>query len=631
MPRGRRKSPSAKSDSQPGPSPRVLWRRWLPWPAAALATIVLLSLAFAPFDQWYLGYVALAGWTVMVVTGPRTRRTLLIAWAVGALYWAVTLYWLWWITLVGYFALVFYLSLYWLAAGALLRTARRRGIPMVIALPIFWVALEYARAYVISGFPWFFLAQTQYRVTELVQIASVTGQYGLSFFVAMVNGAVADTVLWWSGGKKEHAFRWRVMPAAGLCAVTAASLVVYGHLAVHAAGPAVASESATATVGIVQRAYPISLQSPGTPSEEVFDRHYRDSLELIERAAAEQHELDLLCWPETMLPGGVNAELLERDPLDLTDDEIFAFFSDVLKIPNPRGDLREIFGRFRDVRIKYEEMMTRLADLAGCPVLAGGLTYHLDPESAAPGRMWVVRNSALLFEPGLGNTGYFAKMQLVPFSEYVPFKRSLPGVHKFLRGFVPPVMTQLDSGKAPYRFAFTPSAPASVEGKEQVRFGAPICYEGTFARVCRDLVYGPDRQKKADVLVNISNDGWFVWPESREGTTEQAQHLSHYVFRAVENRVPVVRVVNTGISGVIDSNGRIQEVAGGSPENLDASVMAEATLIAGITLDTRSSLYSLVGDVFAQGVSLIAMALLIRWVAPAIRRKVKGTSDEAVS
>jgi apolipoprotein N-acyltransferase len=192
-------------------------------------------------------------------------------------------------------------------------------------------------------------------------------------------------------------------------------------------------------------------------------------------------------------------------------------------------------------------------------------------------------------------------------------------------------MTQLDSGKAPYRFAFTPSAPASVEGKEQVRFGAPICYEGTFARVCRDLVYGPDRQKKADVLVNISNDGWFVWPESREGTTEQAQHLSHYVFRAVENRVPVVRVVNTGISGVIDSNGRIQEVAGGSPENLDASVMAEATLIAGITLDTRSSLYSLVGDVFAQGVSLIAMALLIRWVAPAIRRKVKGTSDEAVS
>jgi apolipoprotein N-acyltransferase len=192
-------------------------------------------------------------------------------------------------------------------------------------------------------------------------------------------------------------------------------------------------------------------------------------------------------------------------------------------------------------------------------------------------------------------------------------------------------MTQLDSGKAPYQFVFTRPAPASVEGKEPVRFGAPICYEGTFARVCHDLVYAEDGRKHADLLVNISNDGWFVWPESREGTTEQAQHLSHYVFRAVENRVPVVRVVNTGISGVIDSDGRIQDVAGGSPDNLDDSVMAEATLIAVITLDRRSSLYSLVGDVFAQGVSLIASALLIWWVAPAIRRKVKGTSDEPVS
>jgi apolipoprotein N-acyltransferase len=245
--------------------------------------------------------------------------------------------------------------------------------------------------------------------------------------------------------------------------------------------------------------------------------------------------------------------------------------------------------------------------------------------------MWVARNSALLFEPGRGNTGYYAKMQLVPFSEFVPFKKSLPGVHNFLRGFVPPVMTQLDSGREPYRFVFTRSAQANVEGAEQVRFGAPICYEGTFARVCRDLVYSPEGDKRADLLVNISNDGWFVWPDSREGTTEQAQHLTHYVFRAVENRVPVVRVVNTGISGVIDSNGRIQDIAGGSPENLNASVVTEATLIAGITLDRRSSLYSLVGDVFAQGVSLIAVALLIWWTAPVIRRKAKGSSDESVS
>ena len=63
---------------------------------------------------------------------------------------------------------------------------------MYLLLPVVWVALEYVRAYVLSGFPWFYLAQTQYRQVRLIQIADLTGQYGVSFAVAMVNGALAD-------------------------------------------------------------------------------------------------------------------------------------------------------------------------------------------------------------------------------------------------------------------------------------------------------------------------------------------------------------------------------------------------------------------------------------------------------
>ena len=104
----------------------------------------------------------------------------------------------------------------------------------------------------------------------------------------------------------------------------------------------------------------------------------------------------------------------------------------------------------------------------------------------------------------------------------------------------------------------------------------PICYEGTFGDVCRRLVMR-GRHKQADILVNLSNDGWFVWKWGSgpyRGSTEHAQHLAQYCFRAVECRTPVVRAVNTGISGSIDSCGRIVALVGGR-----RAAMIEGTLL----------------------------------------------------
>jgi apolipoprotein N-acyltransferase len=99
--------------------------------------------------------------------------------------------------------------------------------------------------------------------------------------------------------------------------------------------------------------------------------------------------------------------------------------------------------------------------------------------------------------------------------------------------------------------SFRPFELPSRDGKTY-RFASPICFEDTLADAVRDLVRDPaDGSKRVDFLVNLSNDGWF------EGSAEVDMHQAIACFRAVENRVGLVRSTNTGISAFIDPSGRV--------------------------------------------------------------------------
>ncbi len=564
-----------------------LHRRWSV-ALLCLLTSVLLTVSFAPFDCWMLAYVALVPWTI-ALGGAKGVWAVLWATAAGALFWAGNLYWLWWITLVGYGAMVIYLMAYWLVAAIVLRGAFRRRWPMWLALPIVWTALEYARAHIISGFPWFFLAHSQYSRSALIQVADMTGQYGVSFFVAMVNGAIVDLITLplfvQPRGRGLARLSPHVLGGMVISAATAVAMVAYGTWRLGQqttqAGP---------VIGIVQQAFPITLHGRDCPTQEILDAHLTASRTFLGAGC------DLVIWPETMLPEGLNEEFLSLDEQQLA--------------PQDRQTLQELHGQARSV--------VRLAEQLGCPILAGGVTVHrnigprVDDEEA-----WLLRNSALWFD---GQTPwanrYYAKMHLVPFGEYVPFKQSWPALHKLLRRFVPPVMSQLDPGIMPTVFDL--ERPAG-----RWAIATPICYEGVFPNVCRPLVMRGQR-KAADILVNMSNDGWFVWKWGTgpyRGSTEHSQHLVQSCFRAVECRVPVVRAVNTGISASIDSCGRIVALMGGQRQT-----MVKATLLLSwdtvrvqdrstpaygpkVLVDRRISLYSLVGDAFASAVALAAAAM----------------------
>ncbi len=127
-----------------------------------------------------------------------------------------------------------------------------------------------------------------------------------------------------------------------------------------------------------------------------------------------------------------------------------------------------------------------------------------------------------------------------------------------------------------------------------VSAGILICFEGIFPELARELT-----ANGADLLVNLTNDAWYGM------TSAPFQHLSMTVFRCVENRRPMLRAANTGISAIIGSDGRIEE---------SSSLFTEAVLMRTISIPpAKKSLYTRIGDIFAAGLLLITLVWII-WI-----------------
>ncbi len=118
-----------------------------------------------------------------------------------------------------------------------------------------------------------------------------------------------------------------------------------------------------------------------------------------------------------------------------------------------------------------------------------------------------------------------------------------------------------------------------VPGQQDVKVSTVICYEIIFPDLVRRFV-----NKGATVITTITNDAWFG------RTAAPYQHFSMAVFRAVENRVPVARAANTGISGFIDAKGKILQTSG---------IFVEADLMQALAPGTVRTLYTRYGDVFS--------------------------------
>ncbi len=603
-----RKLPRQKNAARQAPAQRGVprpWRRLLRHTAIATATfattVILLTLTFQPLNWWPLAFVAFVPWTVATC---RLERAWLIHWGsflAGWAFFAVTLEWLSPVTGLGWLALAFYLAIYWPLAAWAIRSAQRRGIAATWSLPVVWVACEYLRAFVMSGFPWLFVAHPFAAVLPFIQISDLGGAYAVSFVVLMINGWLAELVL------QHRRLRWgkrrrRQLIIGGLTTATlTAATLAYGFYRLSQAdqfrpGP---------TVSVLQEDF---LLYSDDPSKNAFFNTILNGYVALAVAAA-QDQPDLIVFPETVWSGPQNKSFLAAEPPDdptLKTYHRYGRFADTLISAIASGDYAAANA------MVAENRWLRLNPLppAGGPpttVVFGSKAIELFPESIPAQREY---NSALVYNPdGTQRDERYDKIHLVPFGERVPFQHTdFHWLYRWLNSLSP--FSQ--GGAVDYSLTpgnqLTPFELTTDEGT--FTFGIPICYEDVMPYIARHYVWHGG-QRRVDFLVNISNDGWFLH------SAELPQHLAIGVFRAVENRVAIARAVNTGISGFIDPNGRTYGLVRDGDRRYGPGVVGVST--ERVLIDSRRSFYGLTGDWLAGLCLLLAVALWLegmvaRWL-----------------
>jgi apolipoprotein N-acyltransferase len=533
-----------------------------------------------------------------------SRRAWLWSLLAGYALFIALLQWIRFVGPEGWVTLALYCALYWPAATWLLRRLKRRGLPFALTAPVTFAAFEFIRCNFLTGFSFYLLAHTQYRYLPIVQVADITGVYGVTFLIALVNGCLADILIecearmadggvglarrspersrMGEGGNAESrtSRRRRIMISCAVAVALVAAALGYGWSRMRALRPEPGPK-----VELVQGNVPQDLKD--TPSLADQIEYLRRHVELS-RAAIGQH-VALVIWPETIFPPPMNVAY---------DEEFIARLA-----AQPEEDKREYAGFLTQCR----KELIGAARAVDAYMLVGStaMTFH-EPLRRC--------NSAYFITPQGRIAGRYDKIHLVIFGEYTPLTDVLP----FLSFFRPEVMgPDLTPGKLRQLFDLPVQAPSTTaqggpsttaQGRE-MKFGVTICYEDSVADLFSKFV-----ADGAEFMVNITNDGWF------RNSTELDEHLAACTFRAVENRVPIARCANTGISALIAPDGRITERIV-LPDGRYREVAG--TLIGNLSMTKLKSFYTAHGDLFAWA----CMAALAGLILAAVFRKEETMDD----
>ncbi|MFM2163771.1 MAG: hypothetical protein RL325_208, partial [Planctomycetota bacterium] len=494
--------------------------------ASALAFALSFPLSAEFTAGWPLAFAWPALFAAAVWCAP---RPITLLWTIGVPFFLAFLAHQWWmrhITELGMPVLVAYLAAWtvvlaiWLRRLAVAAPSRPRW-PFALALPLALVSVEYLRgSLVCSGYAWFFAAHPLVEWITVAQVAALGGGWLLTALAGFVAGACVDAFV--QGGRRR--FVW---PAAAALALAGSFLYGRSQLA---ARDADAPAQAAPRILVVQTDLPMSNKLAWPPEEQERDFLAFARLSL-EGADAAGGPVDLVLWPETMLPG-----------LGLEPDSLEALER----------------GRYYPGR-RYDEALRDLSRRVGAPLLVGSPAYlglRVEGNRFAWDRQF---NSAYLVGKD-GVAGRTDKIYLTPFGETMPIISNWDWLEAQLLALGAEGMTfDLDHAEAPVSF----SVPSS-SGAAAATIAVPICFEITQPWVARRIVF-PDGARAAGVAVNLSNDGWFGG--SRAG---RRQHLQVAQLRAIELRTPVVRCVNTGMSAEVDACGRVVRALG--PEEAGAFV-----------------------------------------------------------
>lgn len=544
----------------------------------SLLTSLLLCLSFPPMDLGFLVWIALVPWFSLIIT--KDRYAYICSIVTGLVFFLVGLFWLRHVTVLAWILLSLYCASYFLVFTFLTRfVVHRLKWPFTIVGPCIWVTLEFLRSFFLSGFPWFFVGHTQYRYLPVAQISDIAGVYGISFVIVLVNACIVDLLIYsfscknstlsttfirfWHGAESKnnqitgqsfanwyHGYlcSYKKFTFTTLLCVIPVILIsatlIYGFCWLGNYKPVRGPD-----VRVVQGNIPQDLKFEPTEEEQVqILKKYAD-LSVIDIT----EPIDLLVWPETMVPG-----LLNVDP--------------------------ELTGR----KIDFLSQLTavQLARDLNSNLLLGGIAIAFDETGEQ-----IYYNSAYYYNREGKLVDRYDKIHLVPFGEFTPFKKHFP----FL-AYLVPYEIGLSHGHKRTQFHLN-SHPSS-----NYTFSTSICYEDTIPHLIRKF-----KRDGTDFLLNITNDGWF------HNSAELDQHLAIMVFRAIENRICVVRAANTGISSFVAPDGTIYKKlsdSDGRCKGISGTITDYVRIIEG-----SGTIYTKYGDWFpvlctvAPGIALLIIPL----------------------
>lgn len=490
----------------------------------------LLVLTFPRFDLESVAWVALIP-LFFAIENQTPARASLYGFLMGVLFYFFGLSWIT-ITLVNYGHqpeplswvclgfLVFYLSGYIaLFCYLLKRWCVNNPLYFFVLAPLLWTSLEYVRStHPEYGFSWLGLGYSQYKNLPIIQITEYTGVYGISTLIVMVNAAtyyLANAAFSRRGNRNSTMVALTTILAVGAC-------LGYGVYTLKSTERKNSPLRPTLKVALAQGN--IEQNTKWNPLYgQRINQIYRD---LTLKAA--ENKPDLIVWPEAATPFFFNLDIQET------------------------------------------ESLKDLVRSVHTPILFGSPYHEISPTGP---RLY----NRAYFVNAIGETvGSYDKIHLVPFGEFVPFRKLLWFVNKLVE-----MVGDFGRGE---------SAP--IFNLKDNRFSVSICYEITFP----DQVRLPVKEG-AQFLVNITNDAWYG------RSAAPYQHISMAALRAVENHVPIVRAANTGITGTIDASGGIHHATQWFVEDL---VVAEIT-----PSQAGPTYYSRYGDIFSYACILLSAAIAL--------------------
>lgn len=518
---------SAPKNAAGQPRRPVLFLRRLLLPLASASLLYLASPASSGHD--WLAWVALIPF-LLSLRGALPKQGFLAGIVFGFSYYLFLLQWVVYAlanhgqvpavtAAVALGALALYMGLYPALFGFILCRLRPKISPLFLA-PVAWVALDGLRAWLFTGFPWLDLAYTQYSSPLLIQVADLAGHHGVTFLIVLVNFLLLATA--------EILLTRRLLPYSGKALVAALLTVMLGagySLLRFSEVERQLAAAPTTRVAVIQGNIPQDEKWQNFMLLQSVDTYIRLSMR-----AVSQKRTDLVIWPETAFP-----QFPEEHPL----------FQEVVKnFLNPSGAFLLSGAPHREKGEKSNELL-----------------YF---------------NSGFLFDPQGRTLGRYDKQHLVPFGEYIPFRK--------IFSFASPIVETLGD--------FTPGQGTAPLTCQNSRIGVLICFESIFPELSRKLVAGG-----ANLLANLTNDGWFG------KSTAPWQHLSMSVLRSVETRRSLARAANTGFSCFIDPLGRINGIT---------PLFEAQHLTADLPLFSETTVYVRFGHFFSLACLLVLLGEILR-------------------